>query len=130
MLVGSMVARFFSALHAKTGENIPNGGKNRPNSHKIYQNLPSQVPPKLTQIRIFGLKICHLATPVGSAKGAHFFPFAVSFSFLRRLVRGPIKLSCFTRSVSSYRTPIKVLPTHWPLFMSFRQERKPWTPKN
>jgi hypothetical protein len=42
----------------------------KPNGHKIdqmgvnviYQHLPLQDPPKLTQIGIFGLKICHLAT--------------------------------------------------------------------
>jgi hypothetical protein len=32
-----------------------------PNGHKIY-HLPLKVPPKFTQIGIFGLKICHLAT--------------------------------------------------------------------
>jgi hypothetical protein len=36
----------------------------RPSAHKMYQ--PLQVPPKFTQIRIFGLKICHLATLDGS----------------------------------------------------------------
>jgi hypothetical protein len=35
--------------------NIPNGRKN-------CQPLRSQDPPKFTQIEIFGLKICHLAT--------------------------------------------------------------------
>jgi hypothetical protein len=35
---------------------------NRPNARKIYQHLPLQDPPKCTQIRIFGLKIYHLAT--------------------------------------------------------------------
>jgi hypothetical protein len=32
------------------------------NGHKIDQNLPLQVAPKFTQIRIFGMKTCHLAT--------------------------------------------------------------------
>jgi hypothetical protein len=45
----------------------------RPNGHKIYQPLPLQVPPKFTQIMIFGLKICHLATPGMDCK--------LSFSF-------------------------------------------------
>jgi hypothetical protein len=36
--------------------------QNLPNGRKIYQNHPSQDPPKFTQIWIFGLKICHLAT--------------------------------------------------------------------
>jgi hypothetical protein len=36
------------------------------NGHKIYQHFPSQGPPNLTQIGIFGLKINHLATLVGS----------------------------------------------------------------
>jgi hypothetical protein len=36
--------------------------QNEPNVHKIYQNLSLQDPPKMTQIWIFGLKICHLAT--------------------------------------------------------------------
>jgi hypothetical protein len=35
---------------------------NVPNVHKIYQHLALQVPPKFSQIWIFGLKICHLAT--------------------------------------------------------------------
>jgi hypothetical protein len=34
----------------------------RPNGYKIYQHLPSQDLLKFTQIWIFGLKICHLAT--------------------------------------------------------------------
>jgi hypothetical protein len=37
---------------------------NRPNGHKIYKNLPLQVPPKFTHISTFGLKICNLATLV------------------------------------------------------------------
>jgi hypothetical protein len=36
--------------------------KYRPNGLKIYQHLQLQDPPKFTQIGIFGLKICHLAT--------------------------------------------------------------------
>jgi hypothetical protein len=36
--------------------------QNIPNGHKIYQNLPMQDTPKFTQIGLFGLKICHLAT--------------------------------------------------------------------
>jgi hypothetical protein len=48
-------------------------GKNIPNNRKIYQMaikytkkqpLQLQDPPKVTQIGILGLKICHLATPV------------------------------------------------------------------
>jgi hypothetical protein len=34
----------------------------RPNVNKIYQYLPFQGPQNYTQIRIFGLKKCHLAT--------------------------------------------------------------------
>jgi hypothetical protein len=34
-----------------------------PNGRKIDQHLQLQVPPKFTQISIFVLKICHLATP-------------------------------------------------------------------
>jgi hypothetical protein len=37
--------------------------ENRTNGHKMYQQLPLQDPPKFTQIRLFGLKIYHLATP-------------------------------------------------------------------
>jgi hypothetical protein len=33
------------------------------NGPKIYQHFPMQNLPKFTQIGIFGLKICHLATP-------------------------------------------------------------------
>jgi hypothetical protein len=35
---------------------------NGPNGHKIYQHLPLQDLPKVTQIGILGLKINHLAT--------------------------------------------------------------------
>jgi hypothetical protein len=38
-------------------QNIPNGRKVDRMAIKIDQNLPPQVPPKFTQIRIFGLKI-------------------------------------------------------------------------
>jgi hypothetical protein len=34
----------------------------RPSEHKIYLHLPFQDPQKFSQIGIFGLKICHLAT--------------------------------------------------------------------
>jgi hypothetical protein len=44
-------------------KNVPNGRKiGRPNSHIIYQHLPLQDPSKFTQIGIFGLDMCHLAT--------------------------------------------------------------------
>jgi hypothetical protein len=36
--------------------------RNRPNGHKIYQHLPLQDPPRITQFGIFGLKLYHLAT--------------------------------------------------------------------
>jgi hypothetical protein len=36
--------------------------ENRPNGYKICQLLPLQNPKKFTQIGIFGLEICHLAT--------------------------------------------------------------------
>jgi hypothetical protein len=38
-----------------------NLSKNGPNGHKTDQHRPFQVLPKFTQIRIFGLKMCHLA---------------------------------------------------------------------
>jgi hypothetical protein len=41
----------------------------RPNSNKFDQNLPLYVPPKFTQIRIFGLKKCHLATLLPRRRG-------------------------------------------------------------
>jgi hypothetical protein len=69
------VARFILVLCTKPGkiyqitakynkwpQNMPNGRKIEKNGHKIYQHLPLQDPPKFTQIGIFGLKICHLAT--------------------------------------------------------------------
>jgi hypothetical protein len=52
-------ARFFSVQHTETGKIGPNG-------RLIWQHLPFQDPPKFTQIGIFGLKICHLATLVVS----------------------------------------------------------------
>jgi hypothetical protein len=35
----------------------------------IYEHLPLPDPPNFSQIGIFGFKICHLATLVGSAGG-------------------------------------------------------------
>jgi hypothetical protein len=35
--------------------------QDRSNGHKIYQNLPLQIPQKFTQIIIICFKICHLA---------------------------------------------------------------------
>jgi hypothetical protein len=46
---------------------------NIPNGHKIDKYLPSQDPPKLTQIGIFGLKICDLATLVVTRNSEIFF---------------------------------------------------------
>jgi hypothetical protein len=46
----------------KWPQNLPNGCKIDQKAIKIYQHFPLQVPPKSTQNRIFGLKICHLAT--------------------------------------------------------------------
>jgi hypothetical protein len=73
-----MVARFFLVQTYQIGKTIPNDHKlyqtginytkwqqNIPNEHKIYQYFPFQGPPKFTQIRIFGLKINHLATLLG-----------------------------------------------------------------
>jgi hypothetical protein len=50
----------------------------RPNGHKIYQHLPLLDPPKFTQIWIFCLKICHLATlgRGGAADPFRSFPIA------------------------------------------------------
>jgi hypothetical protein len=69
---GKQVCQIFMVQHTKTGKNIPSDNKisqiatkwteNLPNGHKIYQHLPLQDTPKFTQIRIFGLKINHLAT--------------------------------------------------------------------
>jgi hypothetical protein len=44
--------------------------KNRPNTHKINHHLLLKDPPKCTQIWIFVLKICHLATLDGTANQA------------------------------------------------------------
>jgi hypothetical protein len=52
----------------KCTKKLPNVQKNYqmykklPNGYKIYQHLPLQDPPKVTQIVNVGLKICHLAT--------------------------------------------------------------------
>jgi hypothetical protein len=43
--------------------NTPNG-LNIPNGNKIYRNTPFQGLQNYTRIGIFGLKICHLATPI------------------------------------------------------------------
>jgi hypothetical protein len=88
--VSSRVARFFSVQHSKTGKNIPQNGHKiyqmtvkRPTGHKIDQNLPFQVPPKFTQIRVFCLKMCHLAILVSSLAGGSFKfgPFHASLSW-------------------------------------------------
>jgi hypothetical protein len=42
--------------------------QNRPNVHKIYQNLPLQGPPKFAQIRILGLKKVPSGNPVSGAR--------------------------------------------------------------
>jgi hypothetical protein len=55
--------------YSKWPQNIPNGRKNRPNGHKMYQHLPSQDPPKFTQNGILGLKIYHLATLISADAG-------------------------------------------------------------
>jgi hypothetical protein len=65
----------FLSSRFQNGKNVPNDHKiykiptkytkwsqKRPNGHKIYQHLSLKDPPKFTQIRIFGLKIFHLAT--------------------------------------------------------------------
>jgi hypothetical protein len=41
---------------------------------KIYNDFPLQDPPKFTQIGIFGLKICHLATLYYNAPALKHFP--------------------------------------------------------
>jgi hypothetical protein len=44
-------------------QNIPNSRKiDKMAINVLYQHLPLQDPPKFTQIGIFGLKKCHLAT--------------------------------------------------------------------
>jgi hypothetical protein len=62
-LLLTRLARFFWYNTPKR-ENIPNNLKIPIilNGQIIYQLLPLQDPPKLTQIGIFGFKICHLAT--------------------------------------------------------------------
>jgi hypothetical protein len=40
----------------KWPQNIPQGRKNRPDDHTIYQHLPLQDPPKFTKIGIFGFE--------------------------------------------------------------------------
>jgi hypothetical protein len=63
-----MVARFFVGQNTKTGKMYQISTKytewlsNRPSVRKIYQHLPLQDPPKITQIWVFGMKIYHLAT--------------------------------------------------------------------
>jgi hypothetical protein len=67
--------------YTKWPQNIPNGHKiyqmatkytkcpnDRPKGHKMHTHVPFQDPPKFTQFRIFGLKICHLATLSHSSK--------------------------------------------------------------
>jgi hypothetical protein len=70
--------------YTKWPQTISNGRKNRQNGHKKYQHLPLQVPPKFTQTRIFGLKICHLATLVlrSFPIRTHFFIKSLSLSGL------------------------------------------------
>jgi hypothetical protein len=46
---------------------------NRPNGNKMCQHLPLLDPPKCTQIGIFGLKMCHLATLHGVNLNIHFW---------------------------------------------------------
>jgi hypothetical protein len=71
---------FFLNQKYQNGKNLPNDHKlyptainytkwpliSHPNGHKKYQHFHYQGPPKFTQIRIFGLKINHLANPAAS----------------------------------------------------------------
>jgi hypothetical protein len=57
MEAGVRVARFFLVQHTKAGKNIPDNHKTITNERRIDQM-------SFTQIGIFGLKICHLATLV------------------------------------------------------------------
>jgi hypothetical protein len=50
--------------YTKRSSNLLNGCKMDQMSIKIYQHLPLQDPPKITQILIFGLKMYRLATRV------------------------------------------------------------------
>jgi hypothetical protein len=63
--------------------NIPNGHKiHIPNGHKIYQHFPFQGPPKYTQGRIFGMKIC---IPSGNPVPAAIFETVQAIRFLQIL---------------------------------------------
>jgi hypothetical protein len=75
--VPTRVARFFLVQKYQNWKNLPNYNElylmsikynkrpyNGPSVHKIYQHLPVQDPPNLTQSWIFGLKTNHLATLV------------------------------------------------------------------
>jgi hypothetical protein len=53
--------QIFLELTYQNGNNIPNDHKIFPNYHKMYQRFRFQGPPKFTQMKIFGIKICHLA---------------------------------------------------------------------
>jgi hypothetical protein len=60
--------------------------QSKPNGHKIYQHLPWQDTPKLTQIGIFGLKINHLATlPCTDLRPVHLRQS--QFAFFARPIR-------------------------------------------
>jgi hypothetical protein len=73
---------FFYVEHTKTGKNVSNNHKNTKWSwsiqnghkntkcHKLYQHLPLQVHPIVSQIGIFSLKKYHLATLFQSATSA------------------------------------------------------------
>jgi hypothetical protein len=67
--------QIFLGTTYQNGKNIPNNHKiykmatkyinwpqSRPNGRKTYQHLQLPDSPKFTQIWIFGLKMCHLAT--------------------------------------------------------------------
>jgi hypothetical protein len=71
VLVDSRVGRFFYTklpLNFQMAIKYTKWPEYIPNVHRIYQAFLFKGPPKFTQIRIFGLKIYHLATLVDSGR--------------------------------------------------------------
>jgi hypothetical protein len=61
--------------------------ENRPNGNRIYQHLPLQYLPKLTQIGIFDSKICHLATLLRRRQNSWVFCVTKFFESEKRKTR-------------------------------------------
>jgi hypothetical protein len=123
----------YSWYNVPKRENISKWPTDISNGHKIYKHFPLQDPPKVTQIKIFGLKIYHLATLLTLAASIcrPDQPVNLSFSSSDRFVfrqhflstsvfflRLFFKLKCV--SLSCRPVPASAAAAGWPDWANFR----------